>query len=227
MRTSGQHVKSRTYPPTKSPPPSSTLDPSCERHHYSSITQTRNLKAIFHCSASLMPHIPKMQEGKERVSHLAVSISLWLHRLELARPLCPWDSPGKNTGVGSDYLNHGIFLTQELNWSLLNCSQILYWLSYERSTFVSLLYILLYIVREILKFIIFMNYILIWMFYFFLTWLVHFIPLKHLFLTFNFIAASFNLKSCFLIHFVYISWSPDNLTIFWNFPSFLHFFWFL
>ena len=116
MRTSGQHVKSRTYPPTKSPPPSSTLDPSCERHHYSSITQTRNLKAIFHCSASLMPHIPKMQEGKERVSHLAVSISLWLHRLELARPLCPWDSPGKNTGVGCHFLLQGIFLTQQSIW---------------------------------------------------------------------------------------------------------------
>ena len=28
-----------------------------------------------------------------------VSDSLWSHALEPARPLCPWDSPGKNTGV--------------------------------------------------------------------------------------------------------------------------------
>ena len=29
--------------------------------------------------------------------------------------LCPWDSPGKNTGTVSHALLQGIFLTQELN----------------------------------------------------------------------------------------------------------------
>ena len=33
--------------------------------------------------------------------------------------LCPWDSPGKNTGVGSHTLLQGIFLTQEWNLLLL------------------------------------------------------------------------------------------------------------
>ena len=28
------------------------------------------------------------------------------------RPLCPWDSPGKNPGVGFHTLLHGIFPTQ-------------------------------------------------------------------------------------------------------------------
>ena len=37
----------------------------------------------------------------------------------------------KNTAVGSLSLLQGIFLTQELNWGLLNCRQILYWLSYQ------------------------------------------------------------------------------------------------
>ena len=32
-----------------------------------------------------------------------------------ARLLCPWNSPGKNTGVGSDALLQGDFLTQGLN----------------------------------------------------------------------------------------------------------------
>jgi len=41
----------------------------------------------------------------------------------------PWNSPGQNTGVGSLSLLQGIFLTQELNWSLLHCSRILYQLS--------------------------------------------------------------------------------------------------
>ena len=34
--------------------------------------------------------------------------------------LCPWDSPGKNTGVGCHFLLQGIFLTQESNLCLLS-----------------------------------------------------------------------------------------------------------
>ena len=39
----------------------------------------------------------------------------------------------KHTGVGSLSLLQWIFLTQELNWGLLHCSQILYQLSYQGS----------------------------------------------------------------------------------------------
>ena len=42
----------------------------------------------------------------------------------------PWDSPVKNTGVGSHFLLQGIFLTQGLNLGLLHCRQILYPLSH-------------------------------------------------------------------------------------------------
>ena len=48
-------------------------------------------------------------------SHLVVSDSLWPHGLQSSRPLCPWDSPGKNTGVGSHSLLQGIFPTQGSN----------------------------------------------------------------------------------------------------------------
>ena len=34
----------------------------------------------------------------------------------------PWDSPGKNTGVGCHFLLQGICLTQGLNPGLLHCS---------------------------------------------------------------------------------------------------------
>ena len=40
---------------------------------------------------------------------------LWPHGLQSARLLCPWDSPGKNTGVGCHFLLQGIFLTQGSN----------------------------------------------------------------------------------------------------------------
>ena len=39
---------------------------------------------------------------------------------------CPWNSPGKNTGVGSHVLLQGIFLIQGSNPGLLHCRQILY-----------------------------------------------------------------------------------------------------
>ena len=38
---------------------------------------------------------------------------LGLHALYPARLLCPWDFPGKNTGVGCLFILQGIFLTQE------------------------------------------------------------------------------------------------------------------
>ena len=41
-----------------------------------------------------------------------------------ARLLCPWDSPGTNTGVGCHFLLQGIFLTQGLNLCLLH---LLHW----------------------------------------------------------------------------------------------------
>ena len=41
----------------------------------------------------------------------------------------PWNSPGKNTGVGSLSLLQGIFPTQGLKLGLLHCRWILYQLS--------------------------------------------------------------------------------------------------
>ena len=47
----------------------------------------------------------------------------------------PAEPPGKpkNTGVGGLSLLQGIFPTQESNWGLLHCRQILYQLSYQGS----------------------------------------------------------------------------------------------
>ena len=59
--------------------------------------------------------------------------TLWPHGLQSARLLCPWDSPGKNTGVGCHSLLQGIFLTQGWNPGFLHCRQILYCLSHQGS----------------------------------------------------------------------------------------------
>ena len=42
------------------------------------------------------------------------------HELQPSRLLCPWDSPGKNTGEGCHFLLQEIFPTQRLNLSLLS-----------------------------------------------------------------------------------------------------------
>ena len=50
---------------------------------------------------------------------------------EPARLLCPWHSPGKNTGVGGHSLLQGILPTQGANPGLLHCRQILHHLSHQ------------------------------------------------------------------------------------------------
>jgi len=64
------------------------------------------------------------------VSPSVVPNSLWPHGLEPTWILCPWDSPGKNTGVGYHSLLQGISPTQRSNPGLPHCRQILYCLSY-------------------------------------------------------------------------------------------------
>ena len=58
-----------------------------------------------------------------------VSDSWQPHGVQPSRLLCPWDSPGKNTGVGCHFLLQGIFSTQGSNLGLLHCRWILYHLS--------------------------------------------------------------------------------------------------
>ena len=64
-----------------------------------------------------------------------VSNSLRPHGLQPIRILCPWNSPGKNTGVGCHFLFQGIFWTSGSNPCLLHCRQILYHLSHQGSFF--------------------------------------------------------------------------------------------
>ena len=65
------------------------------------------------------------------VSHSVVPNSLPPHGLLPARPPCPWDSPGKNTGVGCHALLQGIFPTLGLNSGLPHGRWILYRLSHQ------------------------------------------------------------------------------------------------
>ena len=76
----------------------------------------------------------KAQFSSVQFSRSVVSNSLWPHGLKYARLLCPWDFPGKNTGVGCHFLLQGIFPTQGSNPGLLHCRQTLYPLSHQGSS---------------------------------------------------------------------------------------------
>ena len=69
------------------------------------------------------------------VNRSVLSNSLLSHGLPIL--LCPWNSPGKNTGVGCHSFFQGIFPTQGLSPGLLHCRQILYHLSHQGSSSLS------------------------------------------------------------------------------------------
>ena len=54
-------------------------------------------------------------EKSETVSHSDMLNFLRPYGFYPTRLLCPWNSPGKITGVGSHSLLHGIFPTQGFN----------------------------------------------------------------------------------------------------------------
>ena len=73
--------------------------------------------------------------------HVQVTVLVAQSCLTLSDPMdcsppdssCPWDSPGKSTGVGCRFLLQGIFLTQRSNRGLLHSRRILYRLSPQGS----------------------------------------------------------------------------------------------
>ena len=66
----------------------------------------------------------------QSLGHVQLFVTLWTIA-HLAS--CPWNSPGKNTGVACHFILQGIFLNQGLNPGLLNCRQILYQMSHQGS----------------------------------------------------------------------------------------------
>ena len=86
--------------------------------HFSHNDQLPNLLS-FHLFTFLTVHFLKV---KVLVAQLCLTL-LW--PCGPTRLLCPWNSPGKNTGVGCHFLLQGIFLTQGLNLGLLHFRQIL------------------------------------------------------------------------------------------------------
>ena len=70
--------------------------------------------------------------GSQSESHSVLCNSLQTDGLKPARFLCPCNSPGQSTGVGSQSLLQAILPTHGLNPGLLHCRWILYHLKYQK-----------------------------------------------------------------------------------------------
>ena len=84
----------------------------------------------------LWESISKMAVEKKKEMKVLVTQSCptLCDRMDCSPPdLCPWNSPGKKTGVGRCSLLQGIFPTPGSNMGLLHCRQFLYWLSHQGS----------------------------------------------------------------------------------------------
>ena len=99
-----------------------TVKPDME-HKTGSKSGKEYVKAVY-CHPAYLTY---MQSEVSEVPHLCQTLCD-PHGLD-----SPWNSPGKNTGVGSLSLPQRIFLTQGLNPGLLQCRQILYQLSHKGS----------------------------------------------------------------------------------------------
>ena len=66
------------------------------------------------------------------LSHVRLFATPWNVAYSL---LCPWDFPGKSTGVDCHFLLQGIFPTQGLNSGLPHCKQMFYHLSHQGRCF--------------------------------------------------------------------------------------------
>ena len=84
-------------------------------------------------SSQPFSHCGTENHFKQHTDRMLQALDYWLKN---SRFLCPWDFPGKNTGVGCHFLLQGIFPTQGSNLyllCLLHCRRILYPLSHRRS----------------------------------------------------------------------------------------------
>ena len=68
---------------------------------------------------SIVPYLTSSVSAHACMWSVLSCESLWPHRLQSTRLLCPWDSPVKNTGECCHFLLQGIFPTQGSNLCLL------------------------------------------------------------------------------------------------------------
>ena len=114
---SGSSFPSPGYPPDPGIEPRSLMSPALAGRLFTTGACWEERLTVSHSV------VPELNYSRLRLCFVQ-SWLLWPHRLEPARLLCPWDSPGKKTQVGCHFLLRGIFPTQGSNPGLLHCRHI-------------------------------------------------------------------------------------------------------
>ena len=110
-------------PPTLfSPPRQSEGSPLAKLWPLQAQAEGLGLQNHFKDQALLLCQVLPAKTGPWSYSWYSALAHLFNYSYRLLRP---WDSPGKNTGVGCHFLLQGIFLTQGSNPGLLHCRQML------------------------------------------------------------------------------------------------------
>ena len=91
---------------------------SCSPAHHKVKSNTMDLSDFIPSEKLLLFILPSRPRETLHTYMLSHFNCVWLLRLWPTSLLCPWNSPGKNTGVDC-HLLQGIFLTQGLNPRLL------------------------------------------------------------------------------------------------------------
>ena len=86
---------------------------------------------IVPCVPAFLDWAPEAICQSESESFSVMSDSMQPHGLLSTKLLSPWNSPGKNTGMGCHSLLQGIFLTPGSNLGLSHFRQVLYHLSHQ------------------------------------------------------------------------------------------------
>ena len=103
-------------------------DLAAEQQHNRLAKQTQAINYSPVCSESV-----ESEKVKILITHhVWLFETPWISK-EPTRLLCPWNSPGKSTGVDNQSLLQGIFLTRGLNPSLQYCRQKPNHLSHQRN----------------------------------------------------------------------------------------------
>ena len=106
--------------------------PSCHRQLKMFLNILRHLSVLLERAPRLLFRWEGSQQRHTRCwrcwAQTASPVQLlWPRGPQPAKLLCPWDSPGMNTGMDCHFLLQGISLTQGLNLDLLCRKQILYY----------------------------------------------------------------------------------------------------
>ena len=91
------------------------------------VKDKREKKRKVHLNAKFQ-RIASKEKKVKLLSRVRLFATPWTVVYQL---LCPWDFPGKNTGLGCHFLLQGIFPAQGSNLGLPHCRQILYHLSHQ------------------------------------------------------------------------------------------------